>query len=266
MVSEPLDAEELRRALRGRRFGSELSVVADTGSTNGDLRAAAIAGAPDGAVLMAEHQSAGRGRSGRVWESAPGQGLLMSALLVPGPPFHRAPLCSLAAGVAACDAVEAVVPTVAVGLKWPNDVMAGGGKLGGILVEGELVGDEFVHVLIGLGLNANHTRSEVPEGGTSLGLLMGRPISRARLVVSLLVALEERLADLDQPDRLLSAYRERCLTLGEEVRVERRAGSITGTALDVDHTGALVVATEYGLETVGFGDVVHLRTTEGGRA
>ena len=265
MVSDPLDPEALREALRGRRFGANLIVVAETGSTNAELRDLADAGAPDGTVVVAEHQTAGRGRAGRVWESPPGRGVLLSALTVPGPEHEHASLLSLAAGVAACEAAEAVADGVEARLKWPNDVMVGDGKAAGILVEGELVGGEFRFAIVGIGINANHAEGELPEGGTSLALEVGRAVDRHRLADALLVALEERVADIDDADRFLPAYRRRCATLGREVRVERRGGPLEGTALDVDTSGALVVAGASGVHTISIGDVIHLRMAGGGR-
>jgi BirA family transcriptional regulator, biotin operon repressor / biotin---[acetyl-CoA-carboxylase] ligase len=263
MVSEPLDAAGLGRALLGRRFGVALAVVPQTGSTNRDLMETAAAGAKDGSVLIAEHQTAGRGRAGRSFESRPGLGVLLSALVAPGPSPSRAPLLSLAAGLAVCDAVEGAVPGLEVGLKWPNDVMAGFCKLSGILVESELRDGAITHAVIGIGVNVNHSADELPPGATSLSLETGQPIDRTRVVVALLVALEERLSQVDAGGDLLYDYRARCLTLGEEVRVEQSEGFVEGSALDVTESGALVVATRQGLETVAYGDVVRLREVGG---
>ena len=265
MVSEPLDAAALRRALAGRRFGTDLMVVAETGSTNADMQWAAAGGAMDGAVIVAEHQTAGRGRSGRAWESRPGLGVQLSALLVPGPPPEQAPLVSLAAGVATCEAISVAAPRVEARLKWPNDVMIDQSKVGGILVEGELRGGVFLHTIVGIGLNVAHEPEDLPEGATSLAAEAKGPVDRGRLIVALLVALEERLADLDRSHELLAAYRARSATIGRKVVVERRQGVAVGMALDVGPTGALLVGTDEGIEEVAWGDVIHVRMAGGPR-
>ena len=242
--------------MAGRRFGTNLDVVGETGSTNDDLKRAAGAGAPDGTVLLAEQQTAGRGRLGREWASVPGRSVLMSALLAPGPALAEGQLVPLAAGVAVADAVADA--GVEARLKWPNDVLTSTGKLAGILVEGEVAGPGFAWVVVGIGLNANHAAEGLPPGATSLALERGAPQDRGALVVALLHRLEERLEHLGS-GALLDDYRRRCATLGQMVRVERRSGILEGTAVDVDDTGALLVDTGAGIERVTQGDVVHLR-------
>ncbi len=187
-------------------------------------------GAPDGLVVGADHQTAGRGRRGRTWESLPGTALLVSTVLRPVPR-----LVTLAAGVAAAEACEAVAGAP-VRLKWPNDLLSGDGrKAGGIL--SELVGDAAV---VGLGLNLTWA----PPGAACLGPTVDRD--------ALLAAYLEAL---DRPGDVLARYRARCATLGRRVRVELPAETVEGLATDVDDDGWLVVD---GRE-ITVGDVVHLR-------
>jgi len=187
-------------------------------------------GAGDGLVVGADHQTAGRGRRGRTWESRPGAALLVSVVLRPVPP-----LVTLAAGVAAADACRAVAGVDAV-LKWPNDVLlAGGAKVGGIL--SELVGDAAV---VGLGLNLGWA----PAGAGRLG----PDVDRAEL-------LDAYLRGLEAPGDVLARYRQLCSTIGRRVRVEVPGASIEGRAEDVDGDGRLVVDGR----AVAAGDVVHLR-------
>ncbi len=200
---------------------------AEVDSTNRLAADLARAGAPDGVVVGADHQLAGRGRRGRGWESRPGGSLLVSVVLRPVPP-----LVTLAAGVAAAAACEAV--GVDVRLKWPNDVMAADGKLGGIL--SELVGDAAV---VGLGLNL----SWAPPGAACLGPGAGRD-----------TVLDAWLAALDAPGDVLARYRRLCSTLGRRVRVEVPGASFEGVATDVDDAGRLVVDGR----PIAAGDVVHL--------
>ena len=202
---------------------------AELDSTNRLAADLARAGAPDGVVVAADHQTAGRGRRGRTWESRPGAALLVSVILRPAPS-----LVTLAAGVAAAEACQ-VVAGVAVELKWPNDLLLAGAKLGGIL--SELVGDAAV---VGLGLNV----AWAPAGAARLG----RGVDRAAL-------LHAYLAGLDTPGDVLGRYRHRCTTLGRRVRVELPGRSIEGVATGVDEDGRLLV----GGHAVAAGDVVHVR-------
>ena len=201
---------------------------AELDSTNRLAAELARAGAPDGVVVGADHQTAGRGRRGRVWESRPGASLLVSVVLRPAPA-----LVTLTAGVAAADACAAVAGA-GVRLKWPNDLLLGGVKLGGIL--SELVGDAAV---VGLGLNL----AWAPAGAAMLDAGVERD-----------VLLHEYLAGLGMPGDVLDRYRQRCATLGRRVRVELPAGAVEGVATDVDEDGRLLVD---GVP-IAAGDVVHL--------
>ncbi len=203
---------------------------AELDSTNRLAADLVRAGAPDGVVVGADHQTAGRGRRGRTWDSRPGASLLVSVILRPAPA-----LVTLAAGVAAAEACEAVAG-VAVGLKWPNDLLLDGAKLGGIL--SELVGDAAV---VGLGLNL----AWAPAGAAMLGAEVDRD-----------VLLHAYLAGLGTPGAVLDRYRRRCTTLGRRVRVELPGGAVEGLATDVDDDGRLLVDGR----AIAAGDVVHLRT------
>ena len=198
-------------------------------STNRVAADLARAGAPDGVVVGADHQTAGRGRRGRTWESRPGTSLLVSVILRPAPA-----LVTLAAGVAAAQACEAVAGA-GVELKWPNDLLLDGAKLGGIL--SEAVAGAAV---VGLGLNLTWA----PAGAACLG-----PAADRRAV------LAAYLAALGAPGDVIGRYRERCTTLGRRVRVDLPAGTIEGIATGVDADGRLVVDGR----PIAAGDVVHLR-------
>ena len=202
---------------------------AELDSTNRLAAELARAGAPDGVVVGADHQTAGRGRRGRSWDSRPGASLLVSVILRPSPA-----LVTLAAGVAAAQACQ-VVAGVDVGLKWPNDLLLDGAKLGGIL--SELVGDAAV---VGLGLNL----AWAPDGAAMLGPGVDRE-----------VLLDAYLDGLASPGDVLDRYRERCTTLGRRVRVELPEGAVEGVATGVDDDGRLLVDDR----PIAAGDVVHLR-------
>ena len=215
-------------AVSATRF-SDVRWCPEIDSTNRLAADLARAGAADGLVIGADHQTAGRGRRGRAWESPAGSGLLVSVVLRPVPP-----LVTLAAGLAAAEACEALAG-VATSLKWPNDVLVGDRKLGGIL--SELVGDAAV---VGLGLNLTWA----PEGAACLG----PDVERTELLAAY-------LAGLDNPPNVLDRYRSRCATIGRRVRVELPGETVEGMAEAVDAEGRLVVDGR----KITAGDVVHLR-------
>ena len=234
-----------------------------TASTNTELLDMADAGAPAWTVLVAGHQEAGRGRLGRRWVSKPGASLLVSVLLRPELDPDRAPLVALAAGVAAVEACAAC--GVEARCKWPNDVVAADRKLGGILTEGEVGDGRLRHVVVGLGVNVHQRAEDLPEdlrrGATSVAIEGGDP-DRGRLLGAYLASLK-RLAGSDGPalpGSVLSAYRAVSDTIGREVRAITASGTeVVGTAVGVRDDGGLLVEGAAGVETVTFGEVVHLR-------
>jgi BirA family biotin operon repressor/biotin-[acetyl-CoA-carboxylase] ligase len=268
----PLDAGALGRAvIRPGGLWRAVEVLASTGSTNADLLTRAVAGAPEGLVLVAEEQTAGRGRMGRSWVSPPRAALTFSLLVRPHAvaPARRGWL-PLLAGVAVASAVHAVTGVQA-RLKWPNDVLAGPAKLGGILAEA--AGHA---VVIGIGLNVSTEPGELPPPGpapggtlaaTSLRALGAVGLDREPLLAAILAAFEHWYQAWRQagghPDRcgLRAEYTRLCATIGREVRVERPAGQLlSGLAAGVDPDGRLLVRVSSGAEVpVAAGDVVHLR-------
>jgi BirA family biotin operon repressor/biotin-[acetyl-CoA-carboxylase] ligase len=261
----PLDETALRAAILGGAVWQTVEVVAETGSTNSDLIARANSGAPiAGAVLIAEHQTAGRGRQGRSWAAARYAQITMSvAIDTAGVPTDTWGWLPLATGVAIVDTVTGL--GVDAGLKWPNDVLAGGGKLAGILAE---VAAEQRAVVVGIGLNVSLSADEVGvDGVTSLvGLGVTAP-DRQRVIVGLLSDLGRRIdawrrAGGADP-KLIADYRARSLTLGMPVRAilpgERE---IVGIARDIDDQGRLTIDTDGQATTVAAGDIVHLRPAD----
>jgi BirA family biotin operon repressor/biotin-[acetyl-CoA-carboxylase] ligase len=248
-----------------------VEVTPSTGSTNADLVAAARAGTPDRTVLIAEEQTAGRGRLSRTWVSPPGSGLYLSVLLRPqAVPVARWGTLALVAGVALARVAREVAGVDAV-LKWPNDLLAGPerAKCGGVLSE---VAADGTAVVVGIGVNVAHLPVEVPPGvgalpATSLADAGARIIDRTTLADALLVAFDELEAawraaggDLERCG-VLAAYREACATLGSRVLVEMPSSvELAGVAVDVTPGGELTVKADNGLDTtVSAGDVVHVR-------
>ncbi len=242
----------------------DVRVVTETGSTNTDLLADASDGAPEGIVLAAESQTAGRGRLGRRWSSQPLAALTFSVLLRPGgvPPGRRG-WVPLLAGVAVASALRAGAGVDA-RLKWPNDVLVQGAKVAGILAEQR--GDAIV---VGTGINTSARQDEMPAGGaTSLALAGAVRTDREYLLACVLTELERRYlawikaappGDADASG-LRAEYLRLSGTVGRAVRVSLPGGQVlTGTAQDVDEAGRLVIRTAAGLVTVSAGDVIHLR-------
>jgi BirA family transcriptional regulator, biotin operon repressor / biotin---[acetyl-CoA-carboxylase] ligase len=260
VLRPPLDVAALRAELIGTGLGwRQLDVVAQTGSTNADLLARAASGIDvDGAVLIAEHQTAGRGRQGRGWSATPRAQITMSVgVSVVDVPTTTWGWLPLASGVAVVDAVGPLLQVTGVeaGLKWPNDVLAGGGKLAGILAE---VAKPVV--VIGVGLNVTQAPEEVAGATSLLDLGVAAP-DRDQLVCSLLRGLGERIVQWRSAAPQLAAdYRTRSLTIGARVRAQLPGGKeVVGTARDIDDQGRLCLETDGETVVVSAGDVVHLR-------
>jgi BirA family biotin operon repressor/biotin-[acetyl-CoA-carboxylase] ligase len=239
---------------------TSVDVVQRTGSTNADLLAR---GGPEGQVLVAEEQTAGRGRMGRSWVSKPGASLTFSVLLRPAsvPPARRGWL-PLLTGVAVATAVRSVAAVPAT-LKWPNDVLVGDRKLAGILAEqsGEAV-------VIGIGVNVATAADALPVSPTGLQatslLVEGADVARDVLLTEVLRQLEHYYlrfrSDPGERSGVLAAYRTLCATLGRQVRVELPGDrSLAGVAEDVDADGRLLVRAADTTTPISAGDVIHVR-------
>ena len=248
-----------KRAMALTRF-SDVRWVDETGSTNADLLALAREGGSEGIVLIADHQTAGRGRAGRSWVAPAGASLLVSVLV--RPPASVAGLSSMAMALAASDAVDDTA-SFRPRLKWPNDlVWPGDGsavdrKLAGILAEAHWPSEEEVAVVIGIGLNVNWPAAlpeELRDIATAINRVAGRDVDREDVLVHLLQRLDQRYDQLLNGG-ILDAWRANSATLGRRVRVDLGAETIEGIAHDITAEGHLIV----GDRTIAVGDVVHLR-------
>lgn len=260
----PLDVAGIRRDMAGPgRAVRSIDVVESTGSTNADLLARHAAGNDiNGAVLIAEHQSAGRGRQGRSWFTPPRSAIALSMGIDAG---GQAPSAwgwlPLLTGVAVADAVAATTG-IEPGLKWPNDIMVGAGKLGGILAE---VASPAAVIVVGLGLNVTLTAEEAPDSRATLLLMLGSTmLDRTALLGSVLAewsARIDRWRSVGGPDPgLTDAYRSRSVTLGTRVRAQLPGErDIIGTATDLDEFGQLHIDTGAQTVAVSAGDITHLR-------
>jgi len=232
-------------------------LLAETSSTNDVAREQARKGARSGFVVAASRQTSGRGRLGRSWESPPDCGLYVSILLRPDLAVTEAGKLTILSSVATVDAVE-MVSGLRPQIKWPNDLMAGGRKLAGLLIETEPKGKRLGFAVIGIGLNvrqeAGDFSPEVRRLATSLYMATGRPYRRADLLIALLQALEKRLS---QPfDDAREAWSASSLTLGQRVTLTTVRGRKHGQAMGLDESGALLLRSTSGeVEAVTAGDM-----------
>ena len=240
------DGEAIQRTHDVRWFDS-------LDSTNRYALDEARRGAPEGLVVVADFQTAGRGRRGRGWVAPPGASLLVSVLLRPSLPPERTPLVSMACGLAMAEAVGRVAGFTPA-LKWPNDLVVGDRKLAGILAERD--GDA---VVVGVGVNVewHDFPPAIAESATACNLEAGRAIDRRALLEAFLAGLDARYTDFAA---ITAEYRSRLATLGRRVRVERSDDVLVGRAVSVGDAGQLLVEDQRGdVVEVHVGDVVHLR-------
>jgi len=294
LARPPLDVRGLRRALiTPDGLWTRLDLLQETGSTNAEAIAAARAGAAQGLVVVAERQTAGRGRLGRTWVSPPRAGIAASMLLRPGVadvergwtavPSARYAWLPLLAGVALAEVVTRVAELPA-GLKWPNDLVVDDAKCGGILVEAVAPGPVEgrggpvapLAVVVGVGLNVTLRTAELPVAATalpitSLQLAGAATVDRDPLLRALLRAVDDwyrrwRRAGGDPvASGLRDAYLRACVTIGRDVRVSLPDGTEReGRAVAVDQEGRLVVRGADGEVAVAAGDVVHVRAAGAG--
>jgi BirA family transcriptional regulator, biotin operon repressor / biotin---[acetyl-CoA-carboxylase] ligase len=253
------DLAALEAALQGTIYAGRLHFAAATGSTNSDALAAAREGAPHGSVFFADEQTAGRGRGDHHWESAVGAGLYVSVVLRPALTAERASLLPLATGLAA---VEAIGKASGLGadLRWPNDLLIGERKTGGILVESKTKADMVEFAVAGIGINV-HQRGFAPDlatPATSLDLESLRPTSRQSLLIALLESLEREAAALLEPSAVaaLLARVERASTWvhGREVEVHGPQACV-GVTAGLSENGFLRVKTAGGIIAVRTGGI-----------
>ena len=263
----PLDEARLRSLLRvggSDSWWRQLHVVDTTASTNADLVKAGTGGAPEAAVLVAEHQHAGRGRLGRGWDAPARSALTLSVLVRPDVPAARWPWLPLLAGVVTAETVRSTTDLDAT-VKWPNDVLVDDRKLAGVLVE-RVDTPAGPAAVVGIGINVTNTRAELPVStATSLALEHARSTDRHVLLLELLRSLEAVYQawvrdNGDAAAGLHASYARRCSTLGQQVRVELPDGTaLTGLAESIDGAGRLVLVTPTLRRPLGAGEVVHVR-------
>jgi BirA family transcriptional regulator, biotin operon repressor / biotin---[acetyl-CoA-carboxylase] ligase len=278
-VSDLPSAAEIERGLPTRRLGHPTLFFAQVGSTNDVAHEQAAAGAGDGLLVLAEEQTAGRGRQAHTWWAPPQTSLLMSLLLRPSSPAGsplpagRAGQLTMCLGLGAVEGIERLTG-LRPALKWPNDVLLAERKLGGMLTELRLAGEGLAYAVLGLGLNVNllwaedgpitPAQAELARTSTSLLMALGYPLPRLPLLAAILARTEvwyERVLAGQSP---YEAWSARLDTLGRRVRVTWQGGSLEGIATGAAPDGALLVRDDQGqTHTVWSGDVTSLRSTSG---
>jgi len=259
-LPEPLPPEFVeplaRAAARLGLFARQILWYPDVSSTNDLAATLAESGAPEGCVVSANAQSAGRGRQGRSWASPAGAGLYVSTILKPAQ--HALSLLTIAAGVAVADGIHAATGLVP-DLKWPNDVFISGRKAAGVLAEAASSG-AGTYVVLGFGINVLPAAypPEVAPRATNLEREVGRAVDRGLLLAECLCSLAARYQDLESGriESVVNAWRSHAAaTLGRRVRWHAAGGVLEGAADTIDENGALVVRTSTGLARITAGEV-----------
>ncbi len=271
--SQALTPETIHAVLRTKSFGRTLHVLPETPSTNTAAIALAQKGAAHGTVVVAERQTAGRGRLGRSWYSPAGENLYCSVIVRQTPAPYKltewlswVPLLSAVSVARAVQIVTGLSPS----LKWPNDIIIGQRKLGGVLCESNGSRTQGTVVVIGIGINVNSARAAFPDDfrdlATSLAAEAGHPFDRAALLAALLLELEIRLEGLiaEQSADLKCEYTKLCSTLGRHVRISLASGeNVEGQADSINPDGSLRIirngANAGAILDLRAGDVTHLR-------
>ncbi|GFZ89967.1 bifunctional ligase/repressor BirA [Paenibacillus marchantiophytorum] len=253
LVSKPdrWQVNKLLAGLQTKVLGQKVHVYGSVDSTQTIAHALVASGAQEGTIVLAEEQTAGRGRMGRAWHSPSGKGIWMSIVLTPRVPVYFMPQLTLLSAVALCRSIQKVCQ-VEIGIKWPNDLLIKGKKVSGILLESSGEDERLKYVIAGIGISVNLTTEDYPEAlrsiATSLAIESGQVISRELLVQTFLLEFEDLYAlYMDKgfaPIRLL--WEALSVTLKRPIRTSTPSGFIEGIADSLDDSGALTVITPSG--------------------
>jgi BirA family biotin operon repressor/biotin-[acetyl-CoA-carboxylase] ligase len=241
-------------------IGNTILCLDEVDSTNTFLKRMALEGAKDGTAVLAQFQTAGRGRMARSFQSPRGKGIYLSVLLRPELSSERIACMTALAGVAVCEAVERVCG-IRPGLKWPNDPVLGNRILGGILAELVIMPDGTPAAVLGIGLNVLQSETdfapEIRSVATSVSMELGHPVVREELISELICQLERAYAALRSEDwsEWIRSYREDCVHIGKQIRLIDPNGEKTVTAIDIDETFGLIVEEEGLRRTVRAGEI-----------
>ncbi len=253
----PLDKDRILSCLGTRWLGRDLRLFAQLASTN-ELAISLAQKGESGTVILAEVQTRGRGRLSRHWES-PSGGIWMSLILRPDIPIALAYQINMAICVAVCRAISNLLG-LNPGIKWPNDLLIGERKVGGILMEVQAEGERLEYAVVGVGINANIDPSAFPDDwmATSLSQEGGSEVSRTALIQRTLLEIERAYENLGSKE-IYDEWRRRSVTIGRMVRISANSGELVGEVEDLAEDGALLLRRDDELVRVLAGDCIHLR-------
>lgn len=236
---------------RTERFGSQIKLLDTTLSTQEEVRKLAEHGVPEGALVIAEEQTSGRGRHGREWYSPAGKGIWMSFLLRPELPLSSAPQLTLLTAVAVCRAIRKVTNVMA-GIKWPNDILVNDRKCCGILLESAGEDELIKYCIAGIGIDVNLTEQDIPEYlqdvATSLQIESKQVVDRHALIGAVLAEFEQlyELYKQEGFSKIGHLWEALSVTIGRQVMVRTLQGEVTGVASGLESSGALTIKDEHG--------------------
>lgn len=269
-----IDATWSAAADPSRRIGRTVEFHSEIGSTNDRAREALAGPDGDGLAVVADLQTAGRGRRGRTWTSPAGVNLMLSVGVRPRIDAAGAGLLGIGAALAVRDACAALVPRADLRVRWPNDIVtADGRKLAGLLVETAVEDGRLAEVIIGIGINVNWPLADMPaevrDRATSLLELAGDPIDRVALLSAVLEALDGGLAGLERGESPIARLRAASALEGRRISVDVGSERLEGTAAGISDQGLLLLDTDAGRVALSVGEVVAVRDaapTVGARA
>lgn len=258
--------EDILKRLTTSCFGRKLFLFETIDSTNACAKTLAEAGVEEGATVVADYQSNGRGRLGRPWQSEPGENLLASVVIRPPIERENSSYITFYAAVAIAKAIESVTGR-AVECKWPNDILLNRKKVCGILVENSFHHDRLEFSIVGFGINVNQRSFPTPldQTATSLAQTFGRSFDRVELLRHILENLDELYHELQRWDftAILNEWNRRCTMFGNHVTVTTPGQTVSGTAVRVQEDGSLLIHTQSGDLAVYAGDVTMLSQQKG---
>ncbi len=250
--------EEFKRELTTQVFGSKLFVYNSIGSTNACAKILANDGTEEGTVVIADQQTAGRGRFGRTWFAEPGSSLLFSVIIRPAININKVGLLPFFAAVSIARSVETATGKCCE-CKWPNDILLNGKKFCGILMESAFQQNKLDHIIIGIGLNVNQKKfiSDIENKATSLRIECDKEFERKNIFCHIMLSLESLYSDVSKGDftTVLMEWKSRATIFGKRVSLTQAAEIINGVAISLADDGGLVIETETGKRVFHAGDV-----------
>ncbi|BBH20957.1 bifunctional ligase/repressor BirA [Paenibacillus baekrokdamisoli] len=254
LISKPskLSIQELMEKLSGTSLIKAIKLHESVDSTQNIAQRLAEDDAPQGTLVIAEQQTSGRGRMGRKWVSPSGKGIWMSLVLRPRLPLQFASQLTLLTAVALCRALKTVAAPLDIGIKWPNDLLIGGKKISGILLESTAEDERLKYVIAGIGISVNLEADDYPEEllpiATSLRMELGRPLDRADIIAAFIIEFEQ-LYNVYQNEGfglIRTVWEALSVSLFKPTQLKTPTGIVVGTPIGLDESGALLVKLEDG--------------------